>query len=61
MAAGTPSCEVHPLGIGGKADPAVREFLRYVLSREGQSALVEESGYLPLGHDIIRREQEKLP
>lgn len=33
---------------GRAVDPAVAEFLRFVLSREGQEALVEESGYLPL-------------
>ena len=33
----------------GKAvDPAVAEFLRFILSRQGQTALVEESSYLPL-------------
>jgi phosphate transport system substrate-binding protein len=33
---------------GKKLDPAVAEFLRFILSREGQTVLVEESGYLPL-------------
>ncbi|HJP68385.1 MAG TPA: substrate-binding domain-containing protein [Sphingomicrobium sp.] len=33
---------------GKKVDPAVAEFLRFILSRQGQTALVEESGYLPL-------------
>ena len=46
---------------GGRADPAVREFLRYLLSREGQQALVHESDYLPLGADAIRRQLAKLP
>lgn len=45
----------------GKAMPAAeREFLRYVLSREGQTALVEESGYLPLSADVAARERGKL-
>jgi len=26
----------------------VAEFLRFILSREGQAALIEQSGYLPL-------------
>jgi len=33
---------------GQPADPAVAEFLRFILSREGQAALIEQSGYLPL-------------
>lgn len=45
---------------GGRPAPAVREFLRYALSREGQQALIEETGYLPLGPDAIRRQLEKL-
>jgi len=46
---------------GQAVDPKVREFLRYILSREGQQALVHDSGYLPLGAEAIRRELEKLP
>jgi phosphate transport system substrate-binding protein len=46
---------------GGAPEPAVREFLRFVLSREGQQALLEESGYLPLGTEAIRKQLVKLP
>ena len=46
---------------GQPVDPKVREFLRYLLSREGQQALVRDSDYLPLGADAIRRQLEKLP
>lgn len=45
---------------GQPVEPAVREFLRYVLSREGQRALVTHSGYLPLGQDIIDQQQQRL-
>jgi len=45
---------------GAPVEPAVREFLRYVLSREGQRALIEESGYLPLGPREITAQLEKL-
>jgi phosphate transport system substrate-binding protein len=45
---------------GQPLEPAVREFLRFVLSREGQQALVEESGYLPLGPKAIAAQLEKL-
>ncbi|MDB5694800.1 MAG: hypothetical protein JWN21_343 [Sphingomonas bacterium] len=40
--------------------PADREFLRYILSREGQTALVEDSGYLPLDRATLLRERAKL-
>ena len=46
---------------GQPVDPKVREFLRYLLSREGQQALVSDSDYLPLGAEAIRRQLEKLP
>jgi phosphate transport system substrate-binding protein len=45
----------------GRAEPAVREFIRYILSREGQQAIVSDSDYLPLGAGAIRRQLEKLP
>ena len=45
---------------GTPIDPKVREFLRYILSREGQQILIDESSYLPLGAEIIRAQQEKL-
>jgi phosphate transport system substrate-binding protein len=40
--------------------PAVREFLRFILSREGQQALLEDSGYLPLGRPQIASQLRKL-
>jgi phosphate transport system substrate-binding protein len=45
---------------GRPLEPAVREFLRFMLSREGQQALLQESGYLPLGPEAIRQALEKL-
>ena len=44
---------------GEPVKPNIREFLLYVLSREGQTALVEETGYLPLG-PVVRRQQLEL-
>jgi len=41
------------------ADPLMREFIRYVLSREGQEIVVKD-GYLPLGFEIAQRELAKL-
>ena len=45
---------------GEPIDPKVREFLRYILSREGQQAIVQETGYLPLNVGAIREQLEKL-
>jgi phosphate transport system substrate-binding protein len=45
---------------GKPVAPAVAEFLRYILSRQGQRALIEQSGYLPLGRAILLRERGKL-
>jgi phosphate transport system substrate-binding protein len=41
-------------------EPRIREFLRFVLSREGQAALLEKSGYLPLGPKIAEAQLDKL-
>jgi phosphate transport system substrate-binding protein len=40
-------------------DPTVKEFLRYVLSREGQQA-VSDGKYLPLTAEVLRIELQKL-
>ena len=45
---------------GGAARPAVREFLKFILSREGQQAIVEDSGYLPLGASTVRAQLATL-
>jgi phosphate transport system substrate-binding protein len=44
----------------GRTDPKVREFLRFVLSREGQDAVMRDGKYLPLTAEVVRRELEKL-
>jgi phosphate transport system substrate-binding protein len=45
---------------GASMEPKVKEFLRYILSREGQEAVARDGGYLPLNEDVVRRELEKL-
>lgn len=45
---------------GQRMQPAQREFLRFLLSREGQQILLEHSGYLPLGELFLERERRKL-
>ena len=41
-------------------EPAVREFLRYVLSRQGQQDIVDTRGYLPLSAEAVREQLKKL-
>lgn len=40
-------------------DPLTREFVKYVLSREGQEAVVKD-GYLPLPASVVQQELAKL-
>jgi phosphate transport system substrate-binding protein len=44
----------HPL------DAKVRDFLRYVLSADGQQAVEREGGYLPLNPDLAAEQLKKL-
>ena len=45
---------------GEELDPKVREFLRYILSREGQEAVAREGDYLPLPASVVREQLRKL-
>jgi phosphate transport system substrate-binding protein len=46
---------------GQPVDPKLEEFLRYVLSREGQQAVLSEGrGYLPMLAPLATAELEKL-
>jgi phosphate transport system substrate-binding protein len=45
---------------GMKMDPKVKEFLRYVLSQEGQAQIVRDGKYLPLTADVVREQLKKL-
>ena len=46
---------------GKAADPIAAEFLRYLLSREGQEIVCREGGgYLPLPEAVANRERRKL-
>jgi phosphate transport system substrate-binding protein len=47
-------------GDAAKIDPKVREFLRYVLSRQGQEDVVREGDHLPLPHALLRAQLRKL-
>jgi phosphate transport system substrate-binding protein len=43
-----------------RVDPKVREFLRYVLSRQGQRDVAAEGVYLPLPAPIVNEQLQKI-
>ncbi len=43
-----------------KVDPKVREFLRYILSRQGQADVAGEGDYLPLTVGVAQAQLDKL-
>ena len=45
---------------GQALDPKLKEFLRYVLSREGQQEIATYDRYLPLPPDVVREQLKKL-
>ena len=45
---------------GTKMDPRVKEFIRYVLSQEGQAEIVRDGKYLPLTAEVVREQLKKL-
>src|SRR5205809_916189 len=46
---------------GKPIDAKVREFLRYVLSREGQADVERDRGYLPLGAADLAAQRAVIP
>jgi phosphate transport system substrate-binding protein len=49
-----------PTGDAAKVEPRIREFLRYVLSRQGQADVQREGDYLPLTETLVRDQLRKL-
>jgi phosphate transport system substrate-binding protein len=45
---------------GKPLDPRLREFLRYILSRDGQEAAVQDAIYTPLPSRLVNRSLERL-
>jgi phosphate transport system substrate-binding protein len=41
-------------------DPKTKEFLNYVLSKEGQEAVVKEGIFLPLPASAVKQERARL-
>lgn len=41
-------------------DPKLREYLRFILSQEGQAQMVRDGKYLPLTRKVIEEERKKL-
>ena len=47
-------------GQGGPVDPKVKEYLRFILSREGQQDVMRDGKYLPLTPELVREQLKKL-
>jgi phosphate transport system substrate-binding protein len=45
---------------GRSLDPKVEEYIRFVLSREGQAEVMRDGKYLPLTAKVVREQLEKL-
>ena len=45
---------------GEPVDPKLKEFLRYILSREGQQDVARQGEYLPLTESVVREQLHKL-
>ena len=45
---------------GKPIDPPTREFVRYVLSREGQAAVGSDGAYIPLSAHSAQRQLQRL-
>jgi phosphate transport system substrate-binding protein len=45
---------------GTQMDPKVKEFIRYVLSQEGQADIIRDGKYLPLTAEVVREQLKKL-
>src|SRR5262249_44431795 len=46
---------------GQNVSPRIREFLRFVLSKEGQEEVLREGAYLPLTENMRREQLQKIP
>jgi phosphate transport system substrate-binding protein len=44
---------------GKPLDPMVREFCRYIFSKEGQETVIKD-GYMPVPYEVVEEELAKL-
>lgn len=49
-----------PVKPGEEMDPLVKEFIRFVLSRQGQAEVMRDGKYLPLTAEVVREQLKKL-
>jgi phosphate transport system substrate-binding protein len=45
---------------GAKMDPMTKEFLKFILSQEGQAEVMRDGKYLPLTAEVVREQLKKL-
>jgi phosphate transport system substrate-binding protein len=45
---------------GTAVDPKIKEFIRYVLSREGMQAVANDGSYTPINEQVARQQRHKL-
>lgn len=45
---------------GTPIDPKIKEYLRYVLSRQGQQEVIRDGKFLPLTTEVVRQQLKKL-
>jgi phosphate transport system substrate-binding protein len=45
---------------GTPVDPKVKEFIRYILSREGMQAVADDGAYTPLNEKVAQAQRHKL-
>ncbi|MDD3180502.1 MAG: hypothetical protein PHQ04_09145 [Opitutaceae bacterium] len=45
---------------GQPLDPKLKEYIRYIMSREGQDAVQQDAKYLPLPAHVVREQLKKL-
>ena len=41
-------------------DPKVKEFIRYILSREGMQAVADDGAYTPINERVAQEQRHKL-
>jgi phosphate transport system substrate-binding protein len=45
---------------GTPVDAKVKEFIRYILSREGMQAVADDGAYTPINEDVAKAQRRKL-